>query len=133
MKPATEDIKDMLEADSGIALVLGTDLFIGREPNEPNNCATLFDTPGRPRLTGVTDLRYDYPSVQVRVRNTGYVDGWTLINDIALALHQRDKEIRNGSQYESIACVVEPALLDWDENDRARFVTTFDIQRRPSQ
>jgi hypothetical protein len=132
MKPATEDIKDMLEADSSVALAFGTDLFIGREPNEPNNCVTLFDTPGRGRATGVNKIRYDYPSIQARVRNIRYPDGWALINDIVLALHQRGKEIHNGAQYESIVCTVEPALLDWDENDRARFVTTFDIQRKPA-
>jgi len=122
----------MLEDDSGLGLTFATNLFIGREPSSPNNCATLFDTPGRGQALGTHDFDYFYPSIQVRVRDENYLDGWDRINQIRETLHHRPREVWNGSQYEMVACVIEPALLDWDENDRARFVTTFNLQRRPN-
>jgi len=132
MNPTSEDVKDMLEAASALSLTFKDNLFVGREPNSPNNCATIFDTPGRGPLLALNDVRYDYPSIQVRVRDTNYRDGWSRINEIRKELHHRDREKRNGADYMLIACTQEPALLDWDENNRARFVTTFEIQRKPT-
>jgi len=131
MNPTSVDMKDMLEAESGLSLSFSSNLFIGKEPAEPDNCVTLFDTPGGPPLqTYQRGENYYYPSVQVRVRNRSYLDGWALANDIKEALHNRSQEVWNGTLYSAIACAGEPALLDWDERGRARFVLTFDLQRR---
>lgn len=131
MNPASVDIKDLVEADSGLGLTFATDLFIGREPAAPDNCVTIFDTPGgSPMQTFKQGEDYYYPSIQIRVRNTNYLTGWDLINDIKVLLHNRAQETVNGTLYSVIICTQEPALLDWDENDRARFVTSFDLQRR---
>lgn len=130
MNAPSVDIKDMLVAE-GLGLTFGTDLFIGREPESPNNCTTIFDTPGfAPEKYYTNEYRYFYPAVQVRVRNVDYLDGWDLINDIKLLLHNRGQETWNGTLYSLVMCSIEPALLNWDSNNRARFVTTFDIQRR---
>ena len=130
MNPPSKDISDMLVAGS-LSLVVGTNLFIGREPEAPNDCVTIFDTPGHPpEMYYSNEYRYFYPSIQIRVRDIEYLEGWDLINDIKLLLHNRGQETRNGTLYSAIACTIEPALLDWDQNNRARFVTTFDIQRR---
>lgn len=131
MNPTSIDVKDMLEAESSLGLAYGTDLFVGREPHKPQNCVTIFDTPGgAPDEYYNQDAAYYYPSVQIRVRNVDYVIGWNLINDIKVLLHNRAQETWNGALYSAIACSSEPALLDWDENNRARFVTTFNLQRR---
>lgn len=133
MRPPSEDIKDILEADSGLGLTFAVNLFIGQEPPEPNDCVTIFDTPGYPPLLTLTqrdDPEYYRPSVQIRVRNKNYLTGWNLIDAIKVALHGRNHETWGGTSYTLIACVGEPALLDWDESNRARFVTTFDLQRR---
>ena len=129
MNPPSKDISDMLVAGS-LSLVVGTNLFIGREPEAPNDCVTIFDTPGHPpEMYYSNEYRYFYPSIQIRVRDIEYLEGWDLINDIKLLLHNRGQETWNGTLYSAIACTIEPALLDWDQNNRARFVTTFDIQR----
>jgi hypothetical protein len=105
--------------------------MIGREPNKPDNCVTIFDTPGNPpQQTYIQGEDYFYPSIQIRVRNTSYLNGWDLMNNIKVLLHNRPQETWNGTLYSAIICSQEPALLDWDKNDRARFVTTFNIQRR---
>lgn len=124
------DIKDIIVAESSLALTFATDLFIGQEPAEPDNCVTIFDTPGfPPQLTYKKGEDYFYPSIQIRVRSQNYTTGWNLINDIKEFLHARSHETINATVYEVMICSIEPALLDWDDNERARFVTTFNLQR----
>lgn len=130
MNVVSEDIKDMLVADS-LGLTFADNLFIGREPTVPKNCVTIFDTPGfPPQLTLKQGEDYFYPSIQIRVRNTDYRTGWNLIKDIMTSLHGRANETWNETLYTVIYCSSGPALLDWDENNRARFIVNFNLQRR---
>lgn len=129
MNPASVDVKDYLETQ-GLSLTFATNLFIGQEPASPDNCVTIFDTPGFPRDTFYDPtLRYQRPSVQVRVRNKSYTAGWAVINGITEVLHNQRMTI-NGMEYTAMFCSQEPAMLDYDENGRPRFVTTFNLQRR---
>jgi hypothetical protein len=120
----------MLEAESSLGLTFATDLFVGKEPATPDNCVTIFDTPGfSPQLTFKKGEDYFYPSIQVRVRNRSYIAGWDLINDIRASFHGRAQETWNGTLYSIIKCSSGPAMLDWDENKRVRFIINFDLQR----
>lgn len=131
MNPQSEDIKDMLEAESSLGLTFGTDLFIGKEPSAPDETVTIFDTGGFPdQLTLNPDERYEYPSIQIRVRSNDYQVGWSLINDIKLSLHGRANETWNGTLYSVIYTTGGVALLDWDDHDRVRFIVNFNMQRR---
>jgi hypothetical protein len=130
MNPSSKDIADILEGESSLGLVFGTNLFIGFEPDRPVNCVTIFDTPGEPPQLSLTKgENYFYPSIQIRVRNDSYTDGWDVINDIKTVLHAWGQDTINGTYYSLIRCMQEPFLLDWDMHNRARFVSTFDIQR----
>ncbi len=130
------DVRHMIEDygdSSGIDLTYATNLFIGREPATPKNCVTIFDYAGAPPYLSVAgETGYEYTSVQIRVRNINYVTGWNLINDIKDALHGKHQETWNGTLYTLIKCSIPPAHLDWDDNGNARFVASFDIQRRPA-
>ena len=132
MNASSTDIKDMLEAVSALGLPFSTNLFIGKEPAKPDNTVTIFDTPGfSPQATlGIGDDDYYSPSVQIRVRNRDYLTGWALIHDIMVSLHGRAQETWNGTLYTVILCSSGPAMLDWDANDRVRFIINFNIQRR---
>ncbi len=131
MNTPSTDIKDMLVADTNLTLVFGTDLFIGREPTTPDECATIFDTSGREnQVTLGMEGNYYYPSIQIRVRSNDYRDGWDLIQNIMISLHGRGQETWNGTLYSIIKQTSGPALLDWDDNNRPRFVVNFDLQRR---
>ena len=130
MNPSSVDIKDIIVA-GGLGLAFASTLFIGKEPVSPDDCVTIFDTPGEPPDTFYSnDAVYNRPSIQIRVRNTSYLSGWAIINNIKVLLHNLAQTTVNGTLYSAVFCSSEPALLDWDANDRARFVTTFDIQRR---
>jgi len=134
MNPASEDIKDILVAEASLGLTFATNLFIAKEPGEPDNCVTIFDTPGFPnQLTYQQGENYQYPAIQIRVRNGGsgaYLTGWKLANDIMDHLHSRAQQTVNGTLYSLIRAMGEPVLLHWDDNDRCLFIINFDLQRR---
>ena len=130
MNSQSEDVKDMLEAESDLDLTFATNLFIGKEEKNPDNCVTIFDTPGFPPALGLTSQGYEYPSIQIRVRNRSYTTGWNLIEKIKTALHGRAQETWNSTLYSVIYATHSPALLDWDDNGRVRFIINFNIQRR---
>lgn len=130
MNPCSEDIKDMLEAESSLGLVSPTNLFIGFEYSDPDDCVVIYDTYGGPPQLTADNQMYYYPSIQILVRNRDYLVGMELIQDIVDLLHGRAHETWNGALYTLIRCANAPALLGWDSMKRARFVANFNIQRR---
>ena len=133
MNAPSVDIKDMLEAygdSSGLDVDFTDNLHIGKEPDKPDNCVTIFDTGGGPPQLTLDAQYYEYPSVQIRVRNRDYRNGFNLIQAIMTSLHGRGNEIWNDALYTVIYCSSGPALLDWDENSRCRFIVNFNLQRR---
>ncbi len=131
MQSPSQDIKDMLVADTALALTYATNLFIGKEPSKPDNCVTIFDTAGFSPYLGLGgEVGYEYPSIQIRVRNIKYTNAWDLIERIKDSLHGRNHQTWNDTLYMLIACSSGPALLDWDDNNNVRFVVNFDLQRK---
>ena len=120
----------MLDADSNLGLTFATNLFYGKEPAKPDTCVTIFDTTGLPMQLTLNDQGYEYPSVQIRVRANNYQTGWALIEGIKNILHGRANETWNGALYTVIYCTSGPALLDWDDNSRPRFIINFNLNRR---
>jgi hypothetical protein len=133
MNASSVDIAEILQEESALGLTLATNLYIGKEPNpEPANCVIIFDTYGQTPQLNLTDQGYEYPSIQIRVRNVSYVTGWNMIESIKLLLHGMGQVTYNGAYYSMISCAYGPGLLDWDENSRARFICNFNLQRRNS-
>ena len=133
MNASSIDIKDMLEAygdSSGLDVEFADNLFIGAEPDTPDNCVTIFDTGGYPPALGLVNQGYEYPSIQIRVRNRKYVDGWNIIEGIKNALHGQAQETWNDTLYSVIYCSSGPALLEWDDNGNVIFIINFNLQRR---
>jgi hypothetical protein len=134
MNAPSIDIKDLIESNSSLGLTFANNLFVGKEPSLPYNCVTVFDTPGFPPerlLTGSENGKaFEYPSIQIRVRNTGYVAAWTFIENIKNLLHGRAQETWNGTLYSSIFATTGPGLLDWDDIGNVRLFVNFDITRR---
>jgi hypothetical protein len=138
MNNCAEDIRHILEAgtedsdssSAGLGLVFATNLFVNREPAKPINCVTIYDTPGMPPYLGLNDTGYEYPSFQVRVRNTDQRTAWALIIGIKDSLHGRHQQTWNGTLYSVIACSDNPALLEWDDNGNIVLVCNFNVQRR---
>ena len=131
MNAPSVDIKEMLEAGS-LELYYNDNLYIGTEPPLPADCVTIFDTAGRgpQMLLDPENDGYEYPSVQIRVRNIDYLTGWTLIENIKALLHGKHQETWNSTLYSVIYCASGPALLDKDDKGNCRFIINFNIERR---
>jgi len=129
MNPASQDIATYLQGKENLDLTIGENLFIGREPNKPSSLVTIFDVAGPgPKVVMSGTVLFSMPSIQIRVRNIDYRDGWAVINDIKVLLHCFRGTL-SGTVYAGISCRQEPALLDYDDGGRVRFVSTFTCQR----
>ena len=130
MNSTSVDIKNLLDADSGLGLTFATDLFVGREPTSPSNTVTIFDAVGLSTEEALDDEGYDKLSIQIRVRNTSYENGFALATQIKDFLHGRANVTCGNTFYMGIYCISSPILLDWDGNNRCRFIVNFLIIRR---
>jgi hypothetical protein len=130
MNTVSIDVKDMLEA-AGLGLEYKKNLFIAKEPDNPDNCVTVFDTPSFPPEYDIAGQSYYRSSCQIRIRNNGYTDGMTVARNILDSLHARvNLEAWNGTVYTVIEATGEPAQLAWDDNNRAIIIINFNFQRR---
>ena len=129
MNATTIDIKDLLTEDSSLALVFGENLFIGLEPDSPSTCVTLFDTFGFSDLT-LDALKYEFPTIQIRVRAKTYDEVMSLALQIDEYLHGKHQETVNGTYYGLIQNNGGPALLDYDVKNRPRVIINYKLQRR---
>jgi len=135
MNNASRDIADKLvnltSSSSVLKLTLGSNLFVGRQPTNPENCVTIVDRPSWPmniNLDGSCD--FDYASIQVNVRNLSYNAAATMAQAIIELLHGANNFKINATDYFVCMCVSGPSLLEWDQNNRAILICDFDIQRR---
>ena len=132
MNAASFDIKDMLEDSSaGLGLVYETNLWISKEPAEPDNCVTVYDTPTlAPERTLSNNEWYYYSSVQVRIRHNDYTTGMVLARNIMDSLHDRVNTTWNGTLYTVVQATGEPVPMVRDDNDRTIIIINFNLQRR---
>lgn len=135
MNAPSFDIRDMLVDQSSSSELLeglefGVNLFIGKEHAQPNDCVTIFDAAGANPVLTLSKDEYEYTSVQIRIRDAKYLKGWERSNKIAGLLQGRAHEVWNGCYYSLITIANGPFHLDWDENNRVRFIINVNIQRR---
>lgn len=136
MNAAIEDIKNMLLAESSLDLVLGENLHLYREPAKPDETVTLFEVEGMP-IVGLLDANEDTKhiertSIQIRIRTRNAENGYVLGAKLIQLLHGVANEEWGDYFYLLIHHISGPALVDWDDSNRARIVVNFNIQRRLS-
>ena len=129
MNAPSEDIRNMLEAESSLGLVFAENLFLNAEPTNPDDAVTIFDTYGRPQMS-LDGSIYEYPSIHIRVRSRDELDAKNLAYDIMNLLNGKHHESHGEALYTVIYCSGSPALLDWDDNGRCKFGVNFSLQRR---
>jgi hypothetical protein len=116
------DIGNYLQAQ-GIG-TLGTNIFLGLMPDEPDNCIALFEYAGSP-----PDLHWngEYPGLQVRVRNKSYAAARTKIGEAMTALHGLHEQTLSGTRYLLIKARGSPEILKRDNNNRVELFVNFEI------
>lgn len=128
MKSPAHDTALFIAALADFETFAGSDdwsVYVGREPLEPENVVTCYDTGG---TTGpLVDLRH--PTVQVRVRSTSYDAGWQKINAAYEALVVPvNTPVTDGTILGWVASG-DVAFIGRDDKDRALFTANFELMR----
>lgn len=123
--PPSVDIKDIIV--SVTSLVFGTDIFISTMPGEPDNCVCLYDTGGFSQ----EQYGYEKPTIQIRVRNKSYLNGYNQARDLKYLISTGDYNNSdiNGTRYILIKNSSDILYLGKDENNRFQFTINFQIHR----
>lgn len=133
-RPITMDVKDILVGKNvgTFGTQLGTSsgwgIFIGSEPDKPDDCITLYDTPGDPPNP---KWLLDYPRFLARVRSHDYEQGFAKaeeLKDVLLGLPSQDI---GTIRYDGIWVVTDTQFLQADEQGRCIFISTWRAIREP--
>ena len=103
---------------------VGTDIFLGLMPDQPDNCIALFEYAGSP-----PDLHWngEYPGLQVRVRDKSYAAARTKIGEVMEKLHGLHEQTLSGTRYLLIKARGSPEILKRDNNNRVELFVNFEI------
>lgn len=117
-----DDIASHLQSQ-GIGTV-GTNIFKGLLPDQPDNCIALFEYAGSP-----PDLHWEgeYPGLQVRVRNKSYSAGREKIGSVVSKLHGLCEQTINSTRYLLLKANQSPGGLGRDANGRNEWVVNFTV------
>lgn len=111
------------------AFTLGTDLFIGKEPESPPACATLYDTGG-----GAQDSMNDVDEsfVMLRVRDDSYSAGYEKARIIKLSLQSIPPLTLGDNYLVGIWMTSNIAFIGKDGNDRSIFSLNMRLVQEPT-
>ena len=103
---------------------VGTDIFLGLMPDQPDNCIALFEYAGSP-----PDLHWEgeYPRLQVRVRDKSYAAARAKIGTVAALLHGLHEQVLSDTRYLLIKALGSPEVLKRDANNRVELFVNFEI------
>lgn len=126
MSTPADDLKTILE-DKGVA-TFKKDMFVAKEPADPHDVITLYDTGGFPPNPKHPKGQ---PTVMVRVRNTGYKDGYAKAREVKDALLGLPKQDINSTTYVGVWMEGDIGFVRYDDSDRAIFTMNFRVSREP--
>jgi hypothetical protein len=112
-------------------LALGTNLFAGTLPDEPDDCVALLEYPGGPvdHVFGQGTPEQHKPRVQVVVRNTDYLTGRDQIDAVTTALESIVNQTINSVLYLRVEQQQDPFALHRDPARRFFFACNFECNR----
>lgn len=125
MTSAAHAIADFLNKQgvASIGATTGWALAISREPENPPNVVTVYDTGGDDFDTGELDIT-TY-SVQVRVRAVEYFDATNKINEVIRLIKRAAFTFQN-LRFISVRAVGGLNHIGFDDNDRTLITTNFE-------
>lgn len=119
-----DDIAAYLQTNS--LGTVGTDIFKGSLPDQPDNCIALFEYAGdRPEHAQGAPL--DKPGLQIRVRNKSYSSARQKCQEIQNLLHGIHEQIINNTRYVLMLANQSPEPLGRDASDRMEFVQNYSV------
>jgi hypothetical protein len=120
MGPLVTDIATILNGD-GLG-TLGTDIFASKEPDQPDNCITIYNTGGLPDDCLDLTSKDEICTFQVRVRNNSYLSAYAVMDLIRASIEKSKYNViadSGGSTYYSIWSTSLPIDLQRDTTNRS--------------
>ncbi len=111
---------------------LGQTVGVNAFLDKGNNEVAVFEYAGAPDMKahgGV--VVFEYPRIQVQVRNTSSAAGWAVTYSIYKSLRGRMDVAVNGHTYQYVQSVSYPHLLVRDEQNRTIYLCELETQRSP--
>ena len=109
----------------------GWPVCTGREPLEPADVVTVYDTGGG-APTGKSGPQLRYPTIQVRVRSDDYVSGWEKADEIQRALFDTTSEATQGGVNVQWVAQGDVNYIGRDDKDRPLFTANYRMTRQPT-
>lgn len=128
MSQVIDDVATYLQ-NSNIGLTLGTNLFEGFLPPNPNVAVSVLETTGsKPNI----DVPLYEPSFQILVRHTEIDLGQTLCDQIRNLLHRQYnlQLVSNGIYFYWIRLIAQGGHIGQDQTGRDMFSMNFETLRR---
>ena len=124
------DVATYLDAQLA-TLTIGVNLFVGRMPDTPDTCVTLFEYGGSaPTDTLGTGLPVlENPRVQVVTRGVTYAATETTARAVWAALQAIQNSTLSGVLYQRMSAIQGPFPLERDTQDRILFVQNYMVMR----
>ena len=124
MNSAADDIATILE-DEAVA-TRATDLFVGQEPDGPDNCLTIYDAGGGSILDALDpDAEAEIAEVQVRARNNSYAAAVAALEAVKSAVNLKQWVEVGTTTYEGIWRSTSIIQLESDAKGRTVLVQTY--------
>ena len=126
-----DELGTYLEAQVA-SLTLGTNLFLGRLPDDPDTCVVLYEYGGDvPVYTMGSDAMppVERPRMQILTRAAGYSSARTLSLECWTAIEAILNESVSGTLYHRISANQSPFPLERDSQDRVLFAQNFRVMK----
>jgi hypothetical protein len=122
---------------TAIGGTVGTNVFKGSMPNDPDACVAVYEYGGRAADHGfgvVTKVQHEHPAVQVLVRGIAddYSTPRTTAETIRNSLAQVQATTLSGVFYLLITPAQSPFLFKRDENERVYIACNYNCDKEPS-
>ena len=124
-----DDVGTFMAANvTDVTLTLGTNLFLGRLPDDPDTCVAIYETAG----TNPTDVfgansapPIEHAGVMCHTRATSYSSCQSLAVDIMKTLSKVINETLTSTYYYKVEVEQSPFALERDEQERMVFSCNF--------
>ena len=129
-----DEVTAYLIAES-VVTAMGTDLFTGVLPDDPDAALLVNETGGSPgeKGFGVTGLQYENPSFQFLARGVAddYDTARALCKSAQTAMAKIGPKTLSGTIYLHATVLQEPTFIGQDALRRPRFTCNVVIQKEP--
>lgn len=126
-----DEIGAYLETEHSGVVVVGTNMFLGYLPGEPDSCSALLDYEGQELLASQNDdgAETEQPMLQLIVRESTYLAAATLCRTLTKTLLRIKNQTIGSTFYQRIKANQSPFQLDRDGNDRVMFAVNFSVTK----